>query len=326
MATIQKRGSNQYRVQVRRKGFPAQTQTFCSKQEAVEWATKIESEMIRGVFVATKEIDKTTFGELLQRYLDEITPNKKGAAVETYRIGKLVAHPMSQRVLGSLRSKDFADYRNELKKGGKTPSTIKKEISLISSVYEVARKEWGFEALENPTRHISLDKVRNERSRRLGKQEEIDLSAELQKFSNKTLYPLVVFALETAMRRGEMLSLKWSDIKGRVAHLADTKNGDSRDVPLSPRAMEILVSLPRASDDDLVFPIAERTLAQGFQSCCTKAGIEDFKFHDLRHEATSRLFEKGFGVMEVQVFTGHKTLQMLMRYTHLKAVDLINKL
>jgi len=137
---------------------------------------------------------------------------------------------------------------------------------------------------------------------------------------------LIEFAIETGMRRGELLSLQWSDvhIDQSFCHLPITKNGSIRDVPLSGRAKTLLSDLPR--DNELVFPIHFEALKGLWKRAIKRAGIDDLHFHYLRHEATSRFFEKDLNVMEVATFTGHKDLTMLQRYTHLRASDIATKL
>ena len=129
------------------------------------------------------------------------------------------------------------------------------------------------------------------------------------------------------MRRGELLSLAWEDVDLdlRVAHLNMTKNGSKRDVPLSPEVINLLRSLPHGISS-CVFPITFASLRGLWNRACKRTGITDLHFHDLRHEATSRFFEKGLNVMEVATITGHKDLRMLQRYTHLRAEDLATKL
>ena len=139
--------------------------------------------------------------------------------------------------------------------------------------------------------------------------------------------PVVVIALETGMRLGEIVSLKWSevDLVTQVARLTDTKIGTGRDVPLSSRAARTLEALPR-SLDGRVFPIGVAAVKSSFHAAAKRAELDDFRFHDLRHEATSRFFERDLDIMEVAAITGHKTLTMLKRYTHLRAADLARKL
>ena len=142
--------------------------------------------------------------------------------------------------------------------------------------------------------------------------------------------PLIVLAIETAMRRGEMLDLQWQhvDLVRCVAHLPLTKNGDSRDIPLSRRAIAILKGLKadKGRDADRVFPVSGNSIRLAFEHLRVRAQMDDFHFHDLRHEGISRLFEKGLNIAEVSAISGHKELRMLMRYTHLRAVDLVSRL
>src|SRR5262249_15605795 len=139
---------------------------------------------------------------------------------------------------------------------------------------------------------------------------------------------LILFAIETGLRRGELNRARWGhiDVERRVMVIPESKNGHRRTVPLSMQAVAILARAGQGSGDDLVFGLKAESMTQSFRRACRRAGIEDLRLHDLRHEATSRLFEKGLSVMEVATITGHKTLQMLKRYTHLKAVDLVAKL
>jgi integrase len=142
--------------------------------------------------------------------------------------------------------------------------------------------------------------------------------------------PLIILAIETAMRRGEMLDLQWHhvDLVRSVAHLPLTKNGDSRDIPLSRRAVAILMTLTaeKSRDAERVFPVTGNSIRLAFEHLRVRAGMDDFHFHDLRHEAVSRLFEKGLNIAEVSAISGHKELKMLQRYTHLRAEDLVSRL
>lgn len=144
---------------------------------------------------------------------------------------------------------------------------------------------------------------------------------------NPWMHPLVVLALESAMRRGELLSLKWADVflADRFVRLHDTKNGESRDVPLSTRAYSTLSSLPRHISGT-VFPITADAVKKAFERAVVRAGIENLHFHDLRHEATSRIAERLDNVLELSAVTGHKSLSMLKRYYHPRAKDLARKL
>ncbi|TXI95439.1 MAG: site-specific integrase, partial [Burkholderiaceae bacterium] len=164
--------------------------------------------------------------------------------------------------------------------------------------------------------------------RRLRADEETRLLTAIDsKTNNPWLKPIVIFAIETGMRRSEILSLEWANVDPtrRVARLLDTKNGEGRSVPLSARAVQVLEVLPRSIDGQ-VFPVSAESVKLAFVRAVKRAGISDLHFHDLRHEAVSRLFEKGLNVMEVASISGHKTLQMLKRYTHLNVSDLLVKI
>jgi integrase len=224
---------------------------------------------------------------------------------------------LADRFLASIRSTDIAKYRDKRLKEGKSPFTVNNEMILLSSLFNVAAKEWGFESLNNPVAKVARPKLPRGRDRRLYEGEEETLLEELP--DN--------IKLETAMRLSEITSMEWKNVNlaRRTITLEDTKNGESRTVPLSTRAVSVLKALPR-NIKGRVFNISSNHVSKTFHDTCKKSGIEDLRFHDLRHEATSRLFEKGFNPMEVASITGHKTLQMLKRYTHLKAEDLAQRL
>lgn len=297
----------------------------------------VESELDRGVFIDRNEAEKTTFHTILERYRDEVTPLKKGAQVEALRINALLRdHYLVANKMAALSSKLLATWRDERLKSV-SGSTVNRELNIISSVINYARKDWGVH-IENPVALIRRPQNGKARERRLEPGEEERLLAALVpgestngRFAsgarNAFIKPLVLFALETAMRRGELLSLRWEniDLKKCVAHLPDTKNGEARNVPLSSRAKTVLEAMPRSIGGN-VFPASEDALKKAFARACERAGIENLHFHDLRHEGTSRLAEKLPNVIELAAVTGHKDLRMLKRYYHPRAEDLARKL
>ena len=198
---------------------------------------------------------------------------------------------------------------------------------LLGHVFEVARKEWGIYA-HNPVRDIKLPPSGRPRDRRLQPGEEARLFTACREARNRWLLPMVQLAMETAMRQGELLRLRWEHIElnRRTAHLPDTKNGEARTVPLSSTAVAVLRARPRALHGDVFQGVTTEAVKRSYMRATRRAGIEDLRVHDLRHEATTRLFEKGLNIMEVASITGHKDLRMLRRYTHLKAEDLAKKL
>lgn len=321
MAAINKRGPYQWRVRIRRNGYPLQTKTFETHEDAAQWARMIENEMDRGMFVSRKEAESTTLDEALDRYRHEVTPDKKGAKQERSRINILKQSDLAPRYLASIRGTDVAKYRDERLKI-RNPITVNNELILLSHLFTVALKEWGMEGLRNPVSNIRKPRQPSGRDRRLMPgEEELLLST-----SSAQMQPLIILALETAMRQGELTSIRWNNVNlsKRTIHISDTKNSESRTVPLSSRAVSTLKKVPLSLNTNIVFPI--KNPSRKFSDICKKAKIEDLRFHDLRHEATSRLFEIGLNPMEVASITGHKTLQMLKRYTHLKAENLAQKL
>ena len=323
MATVQKRGPYQWRVQIRKKGHPPQTRTFDARSEADAWARQIEGEMDRGLFVSRKEAENTTLSEALDRYEREISSKKRSSDQDRIYVRYWKKTGLAARNLASIQGKDLAIWRDERLLAVK-PATVDRELRIISHLFTIAVKEWGMAGLVNPVFQIRKPKLPPGRDRRLGIGE---LEKILSNTESRHLSDIVRFALETAMRRGEIAGMTWEmvDLKKRTVTLPETKNGEKRIVPLSAEALRILSGIPRRLDGS-VWGITEDPITRAFVRACKRAKVEGLTFHDLRHEATSRLFEKGFNPMEVAAITGHKTLQMLKRYTHLKAEDLAKRM
>lgn len=337
MATIRQRGNN-WEARIRREGWPKLTQSFNSKADARAWSTVIESEIERGVFLDRTEAEKNTLGDLFQRYLTEISSHKKGHDSERYRLISLQRDSIAKIKVAGLSGKLMAEWRDR-RLNEVSGSTTNRDLNLISHVINVARKEWGIH-VENPIAMIRRPPENRARNRRLASGEEEKLLAELEETTrsergtyeqggsrNPWMRPLVILALETAMRRGELLSLRWADVflADRFVRLHETKNGESRDVPLSTRAYGVLAGLPRHISGR-VFPTTADAVKKAFVRSVQRADLGDLHFHDLRHEATSRIAEKLDNVLELSAVTGHKTLTMLKRYYHPRAKDLARKL
>jgi integrase len=328
MATIRKlRG--RWQAQVRRRGVPPRAKSFNKRADADRWARDLEAEADRSGWVAdTRAAEKTTLGELLGRYANEVTPAKRGAASEKARINSIVRCPIAHRTLARLTGSDLATYRDErLKCVG--PATVVRELSTVSHAIDIATREWSLWLPRNPVKLVRRPQVPRGRTRRLKHGEERLLLSACERGRTPLLKSLIILAIESAMRRGELLQLRWEhvDLKLCVAHLVLTKNGDSRDVPLSRRAIQTLQELrAEGLKHECVFPMSGSAVRQAFEHLRLRAGMPDFRFHDLRHEAISRLFEKGLNVAEVAAISGHKEFKVLQRYTHLRAIDLAVKL
>ncbi len=320
MAYFRKR-SGAWEASIEKKGFPRISRTFDTKSEAEIWAATVESEIGRGVFVSRKEAESTTLSEALDRYEREVSSTKKGHRQEKKRIRSWKSHPLGKRFLASIQGKDFALYRDERIKSGSSANTVRLDLAVISHLFEISRKEWGMEGLHNPVKAIRMPSPPAGRDRRLQ-------PGELEKLlesSSEEMGQVIRFALETAMRRGEIAGMTWEmvDLKKRTVTLPDTKNGQKRIVPLSAEAVAILKDrLSTQRIDGEVWNIRLDAISQDFAKACRNAGISGLHFHDLRHEATSRFFEFGLDATKVKEITGHKTYSMLARYTHLKAEDI----
>ena len=325
MATIRKR-RNKWNVQIRRSQHKPLSRTFLLKSDAVQWARTTEIALDRGDFIDPACPELRTLACILIRYRDDIASRRKSAGVDLYVINAMLRHDLASFPLDQIQPYHFASYRDERLKAV-TGSTVNREISLCRQAFDYGIKEWGLRLTENPLASIKPARINPSRNRRLKPGE----------FEAITHYPpgqhgfwftaIVAVAVETGMRRGELLGLHWQDVNlnKRTCYLATTKNGTSRTVPLSLKAIEILDSLPR-DISGRVFAISDMALKKRWLQACSQSGITDLRFHDLRHEATSRFFEKGLNVMEVAAITGHKDLRMLKRYTHLRAEDLAVKL
>jgi len=366
MGTITKRGELQWQAKVRKQGFPNQSRTFMYKEDAEKWVRAVERELETSGFVDRREAEKNTLGDVLRRYQKEVTPSKKSAGIESIKINVILGDATLPKLkMSAVTSSAVAGWRDRRLKTV-TGATVNREIDVLSTVFNHARREWGIH-VENPIPYVKRPDKAKARDRRFSAEEEAYLLAALTggerqsdgTFSkgarNPWLLPLVRLAMETAMRRGELLALDWDnvDLKRQTAHLPDTKNGDARTVPLSTQAVGILETLPKpkAGDEGVgatrtgkVFATTALALRKGFTRAieraqeqyvadCKKAQrtpvggfLFDVHFHDTRHEAASRLAEKLSNVLELSAVTGHRDLRMLKRYYHPRAEDLAKKL
>lgn len=345
MATFFKRPGG-WQAKIRKKGFPAQSRTFDTRAEAEAWASVIESEMVRGVFVSRDAAESTTISDLFDQYVREVLPAKRSQQQVKSAIGG-IKKSLGAYTLATLTPQVLAEYRDvRLKKVG--PQTVRHDLSVISRVFNHALREWSYHVPHgNPVKQIRLPSPPRGRDRRLKRRPDelkklLDAAREYEQQPKNTgeITALIEVAVETAMRRGELASLTVDqiDVKKRVVQLHQTKNGDARTVPLSTRAVQVFKTLAKKAAADakldkakstkktVVFGMRPDSITQAFTRICERAGVVDLTFHDLRHEATSRLFERGFNPIEVASITGHKELKMLRRYTHLRAEDLAKRL
>lgn len=332
MATIRKRGEHQYEVQIRRRGFPTVTKTFLTKRDAELFGWNVESEIRRKVFVDGREAEKWTISDLIVKFRTDYAPHHykardDGREAWKYQVNQL-DKSLGKYSLAAIDQKLISKFRDDrLKKV--EGSTVRKELFMLSKILKFGESECGIVLPRgNPVSKVRKPAEGRSRDRRLTDQEWTELEKECQASRNPYLWAAVQIAVHTGMRQGEILGLEWADVdlKRKFVQLRDTKNGEDRAVPLAPEALTVFTKMPR-SIHGKVFPIPRITLAAAFQAARKRAKIENFAFHDLRHEALSRLSERGdFSVLEIASISGHKTLTMLKRYTHLSASKLADKL
>ena len=331
MAYIVKRKGKKktsYRVLVQRKGFKHLIKSFSTLTDAKKWARAVERKLDTGDYADYSEASKLLLGDILKRYISENKHRKlRSYKMFEYRIKILLRDTISDINLLRLSSKHVAEFRDRklLEVGN---ATFNKYLSLISVVIETARQDWGIYLPVNPCRLIKREKEPNPRDRVLNDNEYSDLLRACATSMNRYLKPIVLFAMETAMRKGELLQLRYKNInfEKRTLLIPLTKTGKPRTIPLSTKAIEILRSMPRRLDGK-VFPLTVDSLRNSFDIAKKRARITGFRFHDIRRMACSSLFEKGFSVPEVQIFSGHRTSSILLStYTKLDAEKIANKL
>ena len=277
----------------------------------------------------------------LDRYNKTISPLKKSSQQDYWRINQLSRSFLGPMLVRDVTSVHIAQYRDERlattssrTKKRLSPSSVRLEMNLLQKFFDICVIEWRY-IKSNPCKDVRKPKPAASRERRLTGREERKILDYAKKFSNSGLYSIFVLALETAMRQGEIIRLEWEhvDLKKRVVYLPETKNGTKREVPLSLKAKNAILRMRDGSHcinghpSGRLFTYTSSGIKTTWQIMCKRLAIEDLNFHDMRHEAVSRLFETGrLDMMEIAAITGHKSLSMLKRYTHLQAVRLVKKL
>ncbi len=281
MPTIRKRG-DKWQVQVRRKNCPPQSKSFNLRADAVEWARNMEIRADRNDLQPLSLIhtENATIEEMLERYIEEVVSKKRSAENQEIIIRAYQRRPIAKKIALLATPQDFAaDKTARLMEVSAT--TYVHQISIIQHAFDVAMMEWGWPFKENPLRRVKKPKVGKPRARRPSLEEMERLRVALSETRVTWLYPLILFAIETGMRRSEMLRLCWQDINftARTAFIGITKNGYSRTIPLSTRAITILEKIKPedAKPTDRVFPISDNAAKLAWQRLRDRAGIEDLE-------------------------------------------------
>ena len=331
MASVRKHG-DKWQARVQRKDQPSVAKSFSSKSDALKWARSVESQLDLGVLAPKQTMPHLM--PMVERYVEEVTPLKKGKSQERYRANQFRKTKLAGMTIDKITGEVVAQYRDE-RLTEVSQNTVRLELAFLSVVFEQCRKEWGL-AVSNPVRQIRMPKPGKPRQRRLEVGEEEVLLKACKESGAHYLQTFVILAVETAMRFGELAGVTWANVnfEKRTIYLPDTKNGSPRTVPLSTRALNAIQTQPRSIDGKL-FSAKSGSIRSAFLIALSKAQgtqpdskefLRGLRFHDLRHEAVTRLFEKGLNPIEVGLVSGHKTLSMLQRYTHLRPSELLRKL
>lgn len=333
MATFDKHTANDgkvsHRVRIRMKGFPLQTASFDRLTDARRWAQQTEAAIREGRYFKTREAQRHTLAELIDRYKVDVLPRKRDRA-HTERQLHWWKGQLGVYALSDLTPPLIAEYRDRLAAGfpgdkPRSPGTVVRYLAALSHCLSVAVKEYQW-LDDSPMRKVAKPSEPRGRVRFLSDEERAALLAACQESSNPNLFPVVVLALSTGMRAGEIMTLEWRDVdlaRGWLT-LRETKNGTMRGVPLTGRALELVkehARIRRRLDTPLLFPGNNPgkpvDLRAPWLAALKRAGIEDCRFHDLRHSAASYLAMNGASLNEIADVLGHKTLSMVKRYAHL---------
>jgi len=350
MATIVKTPSGTWKAVIRKTGWPTTSKTFRTKRDADDWSRRTEDEMVRGVFIQRAPAERMTLEAALTRYLREVTPTKRESTrISEHKKAQPLLKHLGKYSLAALNADIVAQYRDMRLAGDpdengklvpRSNNTVRLELALLSHMFTIAIKEWGMGLPFNPVANIRRPAPGAGRNRRLTAAENRQLLVAVDAYSNPMFSWIVRIALETGMRLSEIGNLRLGqvDLQKRIVKLDITKNSSPRTVPLTKgatAAFQAAIDNPiRPPETDLVFfgepgrdGIRRPYLFdKAWTDAKKEAGLVDFRFHDLRHEAVSRLVEAGLSDQEVSAISGHKSMQMLKRYTHLRAEDLVGKL
>ncbi len=335
MASIRKRNGS-WVADVRRTGHKSASKSFPTKTLATEWARRIESEMDAATYQDGRNLNSITFGDILDRYTEEIGKTKpfgknKAAVLKSLK-RDLGSVPMSK-----LTSERLNQYVSDRRAGGAGGVTVGIDLTYIGGALKIARSIWkmpvDLSVVADARAHLKYLGVSTKSKSRKRRPTLLELEHIKEHFREKgsrqrvPIVEIIDFAVASAMRLGEIIALKWADLNeaDRTIIIRDRKDpqekeGNDQEVPLLGDAFIIATRQPRRSER--IFPVTEGTVSTIFPRACNKLAIEDLTFHDLRHEGISRLFEQGYTIEQVALVSGHKDWKMLARYTQIRAKDL----
>jgi len=323
MSSIQK-VNGKWKAQVCKVGFPRRSKTFSTRAHAISWANSTEHQLEQyKVYGYDKTLLNNKLSHLIDRYQATKSVFKRSYKKEVYILRKWKNTPLAQMRVGDISTVMIVSLVDRWK-GEIKPASIRNYCAVLRHIFNVAINEWGYH-MDNPVSKVKMPKSAETPLRRI-RDEHLKELNKIFRERQSVMRWIVIFGLETAMRRGEIVNLKWEDIdrSKNTARISESKSGRVRCVPLTPRAIECLESVPAQSE--YVFNTTTSAIASAWKRIRVKAGAKNIRFHDLRHEAISRFFEKGLTIPEVASISGHRTPQMLFRYAHADQSKIAEKL
>ena len=331
MASIQKRASS-FRVRITREGKSTLSATFITRLEALQWAKDTEAQIRLGLYQETslatpalQATDRSTFMKAAIHYMNTHSIHKKIVRSEIYRL-QILINRWGDLPIEQVDKTAILGLRDDLLSLGRSGDTINHYFNTLSKLFQMLNDEWDLQ-IPNPIKGIKRMPPSQGRSKRVNGSIEELLLHSCEVLSTPILRSIIQFAIQTGMRRGELMGLNWADIDltNRKAYLHTSKNGEPRQVPLTQKSIAVLQALTK-DNSGKVFPMTLESLRNQFERARAyakplwkdvgKNPFEDLRFHDLRHEALSRLSDAGLNVIELSHISGHKTLGMLKRYVH----------
>tara|TARA_A100000172_G_C3039654_1_gene109938 strand:+ start:948 stop:1958 length:1011 start_codon:yes stop_codon:yes gene_type:complete len=332
MATIRKH-YGKWQVLIRKKSVNL-SRVFTKLSLASEWAKDIETQITNGTYQDLSDLVKMSVKELLNLYYDHAKSKTEHSDRLKYEIAKVSRYPIGDLRLGYLSGKHVANMRDEMLDEGLSPSTVRKYMGLLQRAINTGRKELGIPLTHDAVALAKKPPESPSRDRVLTEEEWNSLLAACETSSVYFMKEFVIVARETMTRRSELLNLTKYDVNfdNYTAFIPKTKNGTPRHIGLSPRAIEVLKSLPLAVDGRY-FPLnmfspkyAKNNFSKAFARCVKKAGLENFRLHDCRHISATLAAEDGWTISELSAQGGWKSLSQLKRYTHVRAEKLAAKM
>lgn len=281
---------------------------------------KVKGQIAEGKWFERLLGDDYTFKDLMDKYLDECSAAKGSTDRDKVSLKHLIPF-FGDKVLTQIMPRDISKYKSLRRKEMASPATINRELALMKHSYNVARREWEL-VRDNPVSMVAMEKEPPARDRWLTREEESKLLA----CSTGWLHRMIVFSVETGLRRGELINLRWSDVQLQVQVIVvwGAKTKERRSVPLSQRAFQILQNLRKVEESsEFVFThpsskmqVNIQTLRTAFDTAIKRVGIKNFRWHDLRHTFASRLAQAGVDPYTIQRLMGHKSFVTTQRYAH----------